>query len=281
MKISNTYPYPVLHEANDDYRNSSFAITYDVNQVFGNVHITVMCDLQNDGIKELLNAGDATYLVHIECPVTSFRRAYKDSENMITIKIPADQLRGKLQIHTFIVANKSISHYRNRQLNDWFMDMDISFDKGNFLAIGNAIEVNLFEDNRELLNLPSIVNIQRSVKGEWMEVDMYTSNITISLPAYEYDQYAAHANSILKQSILSLVILPALIEVFSRIQDNSDELQEYTWYQVLEKIFTESGYDLAEIGTDRLPALTAAQMILRNPLKMSFEEIEKMTRFEE
>ncbi|SHG56074.1 hypothetical protein [Ornithinibacillus halophilus] len=276
MKISKSYPYPVLYVNNDDYVSSTFYTEFDVQDSFGEVKIQVQFSLDNTEISRLIEEDIAVYLVHIECGQTSFRHAYKSNQKVFEITIPTENLRGKINIHTYIIANKRIENYTNDNLNDWFKDIPITYEKGNILAIGDAIETTMYEDNLEMLNLPSIVKISKSLKNEFMEVDIQSDIITISLPKYEYNQYATNAKSRLKNTILSNVITPSLVYVFSKIHENTEDLQEYTWYQVLEKIFDENNYRLEDVGSDSLSALKAAQLVLRKPLKTSFEEIEKI-----
>lgn len=276
MKINTSYPYPVLFMNNDDYNDSTFHTLINIQESFGEVRIEARFELDNEGISQLLDEEKAAYLIHVECGQTSFRNAYHSSSSLLEVAIPSDKLRGKIEIHSFIIAKERIEDYTNDKLNDWYADSLITFEKGNILAIGDAIETTLFEDNTELLNLPSIAKVVKSLKNDYMDVEIQSDVITISLPAYEYNQYAINAKSRMKNTILSNVILPSLVYVFSKINENREDLIEYTWYQVLEKIFDENNHRLEDVGTDSLSAIKAAQMVLRKPLKASFEEIEKL-----
>ncbi|MBY0147760.1 hypothetical protein [Neobacillus niacini] len=281
MKINHSYPYPVLYMNNDDYMDSSFNTKIQVYESFGEVKIHADFELINQGIQDLIDNHYGVYLIHIECGQTSYRQAFQSSKKTVDISIPTSVLRGKILIHSFIIASEKIENYQNQLLNDWFKDIAISFEKGNLLAIGDAIETTLFEENLELLNLPSIAKVTKSNKNEFMEVDIHSNFITISLPEYEYNQYASNANSRLKNTILSTVIVPSLVYVFSKLQDNREDLEGYTWYQVLEKIFADNNVNIHDVGTDSLSALKAAQMVLRKPLKTSLEEIEKLNKMED
>jgi hypothetical protein len=281
MKISTSYPYPVLYMNNDDYMDSNFRTKIDIHESFGEVKINATFELKNEGIQRLIENEAAVYLTHVECGQTSFRRGYQTSKKVHEIAIPTEKLRGKIAIHSFIIAKEKIEDYANDLLNEWFKDVPITFEKGNILAIGDAIETTMFEDNTEMLDIPSIVKITKSHKNEFMEVDIHSNIITISLPKYEYNQYATNAKSRLKNTILTTVIVPSLVYAFSKIKDNREDVEEYTWYQVLEKIFDESNYRLEDVGTDSLSSLKAAQLVLRKPLKTSFEEIEKFNKTED
>lgn len=273
MKINTSYPYPVLYQNNDDYEDSSFHTTLDVTEAFGEVVIQASFVLNDEVMQNLIKSGDCSYAVHIECGQTSYRKLVTTDNSILEITIPGNRLRGKIELHSFVIANHTIENYSNPNLNEWYKGMPIRFEKGNLLAIGNAIEMTLFEDDKELLNLPSIVKVTQSKRNEYMEVDMTQDLLIVSLPKYEYEQYIYNRKSVLKQTILSNVFVPALVEVFSKIRDSYD-FEDTTWYQVLEKIFSENNVNINEVGTDRLPALKAAQMVLRKPLKASFEEIE-------
>ena len=281
MKINQAYPYPVLYMNNEDYTNSSFHTRIEVSESFGEVKISSFFQLQNEGIKELIAKRIGVFLIHVECGQTSFRQAYESYDNTLDISILSNKLRGKIQIHSFIIAKDRIENYTNDSLSEWYQGFPVTFEKGNFLAIGEAIETTLFEDNAELLNLPSIITVTKSQKREIMDVNLSSNNITISLPEYEYNQYAGNANSRLKNTILSAVFMPALVYIFSEIKDSHGDFEEYTWYQVLEKIFDENNHKLEDVGSDTFSALQAAQMVLRKPLKTSFEEIEKLNHAEE
>jgi hypothetical protein len=281
MKINTSYPYPVLYMNNEDYTKSNFSTVLHVNDSFGSVQIRTEFELDNPGIKQLIEDRLCVFLIHIECPHTSYRKAFETYQDSLEISIPNNELRGKLLIHSLIVAKERIQNYTNDLLNVWYKGIKVSFEKGNLLAIGEAIETTLFEDHTELLNLPSIITVTKSLKTEFMDVDIHSDNIIVSLPEYEYNQYAGSSNSLLKNTILSTVIVPSLVFVFSKVRENRGDLEQYTWYQVLEKIFAENNHRLEDVGTDLLSPLKAAQLVLRKPLKSSFEEIEKLNGTED
>jgi len=281
MKINASYPYPVLYMNNDDYQKTSFSTKMDVKEEFGEVKIEAHFYLDNPEIKRLIENRFCVFLIHVECSQTSYRKAFETHQERLEISIATHQLRGKIVLHSFVIAKEAIHNYTNEYLNDWYKGIPLAFEKGNILAIGEAIETTLIDDHTEFLNLPSIVTVTKSLKNDYMDVDIHSNNITIYLPEYEYHQYAMSAHSPLKNTILAAVIVPALVYVFSKISEANADLEEYTWYQVLDKIFQENNYRLEDVGTDVLSPLKAAQLVLRKPLKASFEEIEKLHRMED
>ncbi|MFY3791083.1 hypothetical protein ACOQFO_05210 [Ureibacillus sp. MALMAid1270] len=276
MKFNNSFPYPVLSLENDDYIGSKFETTVEAQKTFGQLYINLNCNLQDSKIASLINEGKAKYALHVECPQTSFRKIYQSEETKIVAAIPENVLRGKIDVHPFILANETIEGYTNPNLNDFYTDATITYEKGNILALGEAVEVTLFEDDLESQNLPSIVTIRRSESAKELVVSLNSPQIIIELPKAIYDQYAINAGSRLKETILSMVILPSLVEVFYTLKEDSADYSEYKWYQVLEQIFKKNNIPLTQVIDGTIPVLRAAQMVLQNPLEKAFNEIQKL-----
>ncbi|SOC41452.1 hypothetical protein [Ureibacillus acetophenoni] len=276
MKFNNSFPYPVLSVENDDYIGSKFETTVEAQKTFGQLYINLNCNLQDSKIASLINEGKAKYALHVECPQTSFRKIYQSEETKIVAAIPENLLRGKIDVHPFILANETIEGYTNPKLNDFYNGTSITYEKGNILALGEAVEVTLFEEDLESQNLPSIVTIRRSESAKELVVYLNSPQIIIELPKAIYDQYAINAGSRLKETILSIVILPSLVEVFYTLKEDSADYSEYKWYQVLEQIFKKNNIPLTQVIDGTIPVLRAAQMVLQNPLEKAFNEIQKL-----
>src|SRR5690606_3688627 len=105
----------------------------NIQESFGEVRIETRFELNNEGISQLLDEEKAAYLIHVECGQTSFRNAYYSSSSLLEVAIPSDKLRGKIEIHSFIIAKERIEDYTNDKLNDWYADSLITLEKGNIL----------------------------------------------------------------------------------------------------------------------------------------------------
>lgn len=281
MKLNSSLPYPVLAKGNEDYIDSSFEVVVEVKEVFGNLIIEANFQLLNSGIEQLIAENKAAYVLHIECAQTSYRTLVKTTESFLSVKIDEALLRNKIDVHPLIVATQRIENYTNSQWDSFFAYMPITYDKGNILASGDAIELILHEDSTEKQNLPSIVTVRRVEKLEFMSVDLSAEQIIIQLPQGVYDQYARYGNSRLKESILTLVILPCLIDVFHNIKGDPGSFEDYHWYQVLMQIFENNHLPFSKVINDEKTVLEAAQLVLRNPLIASFKEIDKFIGQEE
>lgn len=276
MKLNSELPYPVLSKDNDHYINSSFDVEVEVKKVFGELVIDANFLLNNSGIESLIAEEKACFVLHIECPQTSYRVVKKSFTNRLTINIDENILRNKIDVHPLIVANDRIENYTNSNWNEFYSSLLITYEKGNILASSDAIELILHEDSTETQNLPSIVTIRRVEKLEFMSVDLGMEQIIIELPQKVYNQYAQYGDTRLKETILTLVILPCLVDVFHILKEDTSSFEDYHWYQVLMQIFENNHLSFTKVINEEISVMEAAQRVLRNPLIASFKEIDKL-----
>ena len=276
MKLNSELPYPVLSKDNDHYVNSTFDVEVEVKKVFGELVIDANFLLNNSGIESLIAEEKACFVLHIECPQTSYRVVKKSFTNRLTINIDENILRNKIDVHPLIVANDRIENYTNSNWNEFYSSLLITYEKGNILASSDAIELILHEDSTETQNLPSIVTIRRVEKLEFMSVDLGMEQIIIELPQKVYNQYAQYGDTRLKETILTLVILPCLIDVFHILKEDTSSFEDYHWYQVLMQIFENNHLSFTKVINEEISVMEAAQRVLRNPLIASFKEIDKL-----
>ncbi|WP_433595418.1 hypothetical protein [Lysinibacillus xylanilyticus] len=275
MKFNPSLPYPVLSKGNDSYNNSSFNVNVVAKKSFGQLVLEAEFELNNAGLKNLINQGKAVFALHIECPHTSFRILDKDDQQTLTIKIDEQYLRGRIDVHAFILANERIIDYTNMDWNSFYTGVPITYEKGNTLAFGGAVEIVLHEEAKEEQNLTSIVTIRRVGNRKFIGIELGADQILVLIPEKLYKQYAEYGGSRLKDTILSLIILPALIDVFHTIKAEPSAYEDNRWYQVLEQIFDNNHIAFERVLNDKLPVIEAAQLVLRDPLVASFTEIEK------
>ena len=90
MRIKNRLsPYPILDNFGDDYVDSSFNVEYEVNSQFTEIYGKLIFEINNDEIKQLIVEHKAVYTVHIESPVTCFRRVLSSDDTEIEFRVNA------------------------------------------------------------------------------------------------------------------------------------------------------------------------------------------------
>lgn len=280
MKVRNKLtPYPILSSYGDDYRESYFETKIEVFCQFGEVVIDVNFSLKDDGIQTLIENGKAVFTAHVECPSTSFRVKYETVENSLSIKLSTNKLNDIIEVCTFIVVKEEIKAYANPNFHYDYLGNQFDLDKGNILAIGTGKRINIIKNNDDLEKLPSIIKIQKKkdVKTGAISVDTDDSHY-ILIGIYEgiIDSYYSLGRSKYKNTVLSLVLLPAMELVLLRMRDAEEDEKEKKWFQVIAGLLEQNGIQIEnlDINNRENSVLTVAQKIFEDPIARSFEELE-------
>ena len=129
------YTYPVLSEERDDYVNSVFdaEVKYEMNGV-NNLLFNFYIEMDNKELQSMILAGDAEYIIHIECVNTSFRTAIHDISTHVSKEIPIGRINGRIEIIVLMVTKKDISHFVNSNWDDDYQGLSFDLSKGSILA---------------------------------------------------------------------------------------------------------------------------------------------------
>lgn len=280
MRIKNRLsPYPILDDYGDDYINSSFSVEYEVETRFTQVFGRVVFHLQNRKIESLIGAKQAEYLVHIECPATSYRRKISKAEPEITFEIDAKDLARTIEIRTFIVLTQDINGFTSESFHPDYSGQKFDLLKHQILAIGTAKDYDIDQDDRDLESLPSVLQIVRSSGRRKGSISVNTDNddhVLIGLASEVYDRYAQLGKNTFKATAFGLVLLPAMIVILQRMTANRDDadMNSRHWFQVIRKILERNGYKLEEISAENDSLLSVCQSVFADPVARSFRELD-------
>ena len=112
MKISNqSFPHPVLGLQDDVNGKFEADLTWSCDRAF--YYLFPVFNLQNETIEELIENDLATFIVHIECGNTFFRKSFQFKDRTPEIKINAAELRDKVEVSFYITSIKSFPDYFN------------------------------------------------------------------------------------------------------------------------------------------------------------------------
>lgn len=277
---SSLSPYPILNNYSDDYISSSFTTDYEVTTQFREVYGKLTFKLDNDDIAALIASGAALYAVHIESPITCFRKVIKSSDAEIEFRIDSVAISKEIQIRTFIVLTQDIHGYTSAKFHPDYEGMSFDISAHQILAVGTAMDYKVVKDDRDLDSLPSIFQITRLKDKKKGSMTVDTDNdthITLGLADEVFDRYCQLGKSTFRNTAFSLVLMPALIVVLQRMYLNKDD-PSYTsmhWYQVIEAMLEKNGYpiDTLDISTDNL--LSISQAVFADPVARSMDELER------
>lgn len=245
------FPYPVLSKNSDDYRDSWF--TTEVNYYINGTKIVfnLEYDLNSNGLSKLLNEGKVGVVFHIECPRTSYRKAIIAHSINEIHEIEETLLNGKVEVATFIVAEKSIRDYSDDSLNELLRSYSFDFDIGSILAIGNQFNFLIKKEVEELVNVASIFKLVKNEQVDTLEYDANQEQIVIYVPKDAFNSYTTLRETPNLQTVLSgLVIVPVLSSILTEIElGRKSEYEDTIWFLSLEKQLKER-FELSLLNND-------------------------------
>ncbi len=264
------YPYPVLAGFNDDYIGSSFNIVGIIQSYPNEIIVRMKPTLVNDGLKKLISEQKAYYAMHIECPLTSYRKIVRVPEEGMEFTIPADDIEGPISLCPFIIADTLIENYTNKNLNEDYEGATFDLEKGNVLAIGQEIQTRVEKENDDLANVPSIFAVTEIKDPERTDIliDNTGNKINIQLPTKTFTEFKlamSNPNSIVV--IHSMIIIPALMKCFDDMKSKPEEIytfEDRRWFRALKKAMKKINFELTEENVLSLDSFSVAQKLMDN-----------------
>lgn len=273
------YPYPVLSHFSDDYKAGEFDVSIDVVRDGYNLKIDFLTTLTSTGLKNIVKAGQAQYVYHLECAQTGFRTVVKTTNTSESYVISNKSISGKLQICPFIVASQDIQRFSTPDFHNDYSNISFDIEAGCVMAVGKMVTVDISKDIDDLANTPSIFSIVRNadVSCKEMLVDMSGRKIIIKLPMSDYYSYKSLSQTPAAQAILnSLTIIPALTYVLSelKIMTNDERMEnaDSLWYKTLSKtLLTQFECDIESDDFSNSNSIVLAQKLINDPISDAFQ----------
>ena len=273
------YPYPVLAGFNDDYINSKFNIIGIIQANSNELIITLNPVLDNPGIQNLVLGNKAYLAVHIECPLTSYRRVVKVPFEGLEYRISADEIEGPLSICPFIIANEDIKNYTNELFNKDYEGASFDIERGNILAVGQEIQTRVEKENDDLANVPSIFAVTEIKDPSKTDIiiDNSGNKINIQLPTDSFFEFKLAMSNPSSTAVLhSMIVIPALMKCFDDMKKNIDDFytfEDRRWFRALKKAMKKINVELNEENILSIDAFTIAQKLMDNTTNRAILEI--------
>ena len=272
------YPYPVLSEMTDDYVDSYFRFE-DVKAERGirEIILKIKLNLSNIEIQRLIDEEKAEYVVHIECSSTCYRKIVRSSEADIKKSIPENELNGRVSVCAFIVAKSEINAYSNSNFNEDYESITFDMHRGNMLAIGGQIDVDVTKEVEEMTKIPSIFTICRCAEDtdDSMKIDVYGEKIAITLSNLSFQNYKVLANMPSMLPVFhSMIIIPALIYALDTLKkDGIEPFEELRWLKSIRRSLKQYECELSADILDTIPSYELAQKLIDCPIDKALSAI--------
>lgn len=270
------YPYPVLWALNDDYNSSSFSAKISVKNEYKKIMINVDFELINNDLKKYISKGEAEFLIHIECPLTAFRKVKTSTDYHIEEILDETQLNGKIAICPFIVAKKNIPCYTNSDFNQDYYGTAFNVEKGAILAVSEQVNFDLIKDFEELANIPSIFTICKKDTTDPMpmEVELDSNKIRINLNSDDFKNYQIMCKMKNKLSIMhASIIFPALVFVLEQLRNDFNEYEDNRWFRGISNAFKKADITFNDETLKSMSSIELAQKLLYLPIKNALSAI--------
>jgi hypothetical protein len=269
-----SFPYPVLGPNLDDFAGGFVRLADASGEVAPERYsIRFTFELSHPSITRLVDSGDASPAVVVECRQNLYRRRHPVRLGLNEMVIPADELRGLVQVTPLVSAARDLAHYRPDFLNPDYDGVEIRVPRHGILAYGPNFEFIAEPKSDRLRKISSIMRvIQTADAGMGMTVNIGGPRIHVEVSPSQFRLYRSIAASRQGPAILSaMLVLPALVDVFHRVKGIApEELEDFRWFQVVRARLREVSQPVDMPGFD---PMKAAQALLDSPFARGITEL--------
>ena len=280
MSINNfQFPYPVLTSTSDDIipaLDNDNVIVGDIKKDESNNYtMTVKLKMNNADLSTCIKDGYAEFMIEIDCPSTHYRKCLKSNDADFIIKLPLNEVAGRVEFHPYLVAKKEFE-YKNLCFHPDYDNETFEIETGDVLAIFNQFEYDFSINYSELRAYSSIMTI-RKASDEKIKDIRYISDedkIVIELPSEEYEKYLLFKSdpnytSIIHASIVQNALLSVLLQ-----EDWEQNENDLLWKRTIRyRVEHEEGLNKYKDFSDKENLVMLSHKLLCNPIHRMFETI--------
>jgi hypothetical protein len=252
MKVNERlYPHPVLSYYSDDVIDSSLVVSITPAEYVDKYKLDIEFTLDNPALQNLLLNQKVAFAIHIECAKTGYRALFKSFNNIYQEFIPEENLNGRVEVCSFIIANDNIFQYKNEKFHSDYNEASFQVKKGDVLAIAKDIYFDAEKNADPLRRISSIFRVRENpdIKSSY-DINIEGEYIVIYLSKENFSAFSKlQIEATQRPLLISMLIVPALVYVIEYISSESahaEELESKKWYRAIDKKMREHNYPLDE-----------------------------------
>lgn len=246
MKITDRdYPHPVLAFFNDDYNKCKFYqnIMFEKNGEI--IKLKVRSDLRSKTLKKLINEKKASYMLHLECIKSRFRKIYIFQENIKEVEFNSNLVDECFEVILFVIANERIENFYSDEFNKYFENIHFEIDKGDILAVTDRRKISVNKNQRGVKRAGSIFNFKISEKkDEMLSWEVNDKFIDIKLYKDYFNEYKINMGNGSEYVLGSMFIAPVLTEILIDMKSDEDIYEGDYWAESLKSLLLKLNLDL-------------------------------------
>ncbi len=286
MRIKNKlFPYPTVQSNNGVYKSAKYDTLISCLIEGNQCKLLFQAHINIPEIQELIEKGQASYVFHLECARTYFRRVVAFQTERHGIIISGNDVDRQLEVCPMIVATEDINSFTCTDLSDIFSGEEISFEKGDIIAIGSQQLLTIVKEQDTLKKLSSIFYVDSypdDMDNKHMSIIPDDKQIGILIPKNDAARFRqCKDDPKRKNTLFSAFYFPALIGVVDLMKSqDGEEFSDALWYIHLSAKGKEKGIGEVDQWQDRT-AFEIAQILFDYPVTRYLKELATISEGEE
>ena len=166
MRIKNRlFPYPSIQAGNGVYKSAKFNSSVSYTVEGSRCKLIFEATVSAPEIQALIDDGQAVFAFHLECGRTYFRRMITFCAERYSFILDGNEIDRNLEICPMIVATQDINGFFCTDLSEIYSGEEISFEKGDIIAVGDQRVLTIVKEKDALKKLSSIFYVDAYPDG--------------------------------------------------------------------------------------------------------------------
>ncbi|MBO6946392.1 MAG: hypothetical protein JJ855_00315 [Rhodospirillales bacterium] len=249
MRITDAsrFPWPVLQEGTDDYAAGSFTFVPEIaeNPEKATLLLRYSLELDEPGIRKLVDDGDAAAGIYVTCQETYFSELMELSLADAVLEFPAGALSGRVVLRPMVWTRRPVSDFPAENCHPEFGDGPLSFPAGAVIAFGPEEIISAGREKlREMETIFSIARAEELEAGTFA-LDLESDRITVLVADDIYESVNQLRDATFGPAItLNSVFLPAVMQTISSMRDGGGVYEGKRWHHIFSAKCEHLGIDV-------------------------------------
>lgn len=258
MKLTDKYfGYPVISPISDDYEGLfSVDIHTQLDESNQELIIHTNVHLDNKDIKQLVEKGKASIVLHLEESKTCYREIYIINNQTNRLVISVGKFRENIEVSSFVIANEKIE-FEPESVHSFYKMSRIIYEPYQTIGIALPQSIEISKEVDEIKNSSSIFSIIPDKTGlqKYMKVELREERVVIIMPNEDYILYHRLMRQNLvknnhKEILLSNIVMPIMVEVLQTLQEQYTIYEDKIWFKSLVAAYKEMSIDILSLFED-------------------------------
>lgn len=250
------FPHPILGKPGD-YQVSPLTMTnYNFIDKSDSHRFEFSSELNDDYLLDLLGKKQIEMVCEVNCTHTFYRRIFKSFSTKLAFEIPYNDLRKKVELQLFLIANERVDQFKSPNISKKFSDQSFIVEKGDLLGI---LEQQVLNVDMGSGQVSDIIMVTQHEEDEYHGVRYFLNNdyIQVKLHQNQFELLKTiHNNPEFSDIIISSLLIPAFSFACAHInEDDENKYGERKWFETLK----EKALDLC--GTEYLDKNSTPEFI--------------------